>query len=96
MSKNMRKLELWIRGVTAVGLYCMSLIMLGLSFYAMDTEVSGVSDPDAVAGGLFSLALSGILLAATGWVSRRWKAARILCLLGFMALVMVGLRLAFE
>ncbi|MFF4763809.1 hypothetical protein [Streptomyces sp. NPDC001292] len=84
-----QKAGLWVRGILAAGLYIVAAAMLALSLPAVGVETTPTSDPDTAAGAFFCLVLSALFLAATAAVSFRWTAARALCLLHLILMVIV-------
>ncbi|WAZ21340.1 hypothetical protein STRCI_002503 [Streptomyces cinnabarinus] len=89
MTVTHRKAGLWARGVLAAGLYTVTVAMLALSLPAVGVETTPTSDPDTAAGAFFCLVLSALFLAATAAVSFRWRAARAVCLLQLILMVIV-------
>jgi hypothetical protein len=84
-----QKPGLWLRGLLTAGLYAVALGMLALTLPAVGAENTPTSDPDTAAGAFFCLVLSTLFIAATAGVSRRWKTARLLCLVHLALIVVV-------
>ncbi|WP_329182864.1 hypothetical protein [Actinacidiphila glaucinigra] len=83
------KLALWLRGILAAGLYTVAVGMLALCLPAVGAETTPTSDPDTAAGAFFCLVLSTVFLAVTAGISRRWRSARLVCLLHLVLIVIV-------
>ncbi|MEW2076090.1 hypothetical protein AB0941_21025 [Streptomyces sp. NPDC013433] len=86
------KTGLWLRGFLAVGLYAVAVGTLALALPAVGAEHTPTSDPDTAAGAFLCLTLSTLSLALTAGVSRRWRTARLLCLLHLVLVVIVWTR----
>jgi hypothetical protein len=83
------RLGLWVRALVALGLYIASVLWLAFSLPFIGEEIEPTSDPDDVAGANFVLLMSFLFLVAAALVSRRWKAAWLLCVILLVLIVVV-------